>query len=418
MKSIRHLFSILMLSSMLFISCDKDEDNGGCTDPLSYNYDSGADTDNGTCEYYYGGRDMGQIDVGAITDMNNEFDIYFDGDFIGHLSHYFPNGLDCGNPDAIGRIIESGTHVVRAVGNGGTVIREGYVDLSPQDCLVVLLENLPLVDGGGNGTGDAIFWINDDFGCGPITVNVSGAGSSTIVGYFNAAPDCSNTGSGGDFNNLAPGSYSYTASCSGISWSGSLTITEDNCSRIELLGSGGGGDTGDAIFWINSDLGCGPITVNVSGAGSSTITGFFNSTPDCSNTNSGGNFNNLSPGSYSYTASCSNSNWSGTFVINENNCSRVELVGSGGGGDNGDVIFWINSDFGCGPITVNLSGVGTRTINGFWNAAPDCTDLGAGGNFNDVPPGNYSFSASCSSLSWNGTVTISDNTCTRFQLYN
>lgn len=149
MKNLSRVFYFLFLTSLLFTSCKKDIE--GCTDPLSHNYNSEAVSDNGSCEYYYGGREMGQIDVGSEIDTDNEYDIYIDGDFIGRLTHYFPNGLSCGNPNSVGRIIESGSHIIRAEGNGGSVVREGYVELSPQDCLVVLLENLPLAGGGGGG---------------------------------------------------------------------------------------------------------------------------------------------------------------------------------------------------------------------------------------------------------------------------
>jgi len=88
--------------------------------------------------------------------------------------------------------------------------------------------------GSGNDTGDIIFWTNTDLGCGYIDVNVSGAGSSTITGYWGTAPDCSQTGSGGVFSNLSPGSYSFTASCSDYTWSGSFTITAGECFKMEL----------------------------------------------------------------------------------------------------------------------------------------------------------------------------------------
>lgn len=92
--------------------------------------------------------------------------------------------------------------------------------------------------GGGSGgptPGDVKFWINEDFGCGNITVNVSGVGSSTIDGFFFGSPgECENTDAGGNFNNLAPGSYNYTASCSDRNWDGSITITDGGCLLFEL----------------------------------------------------------------------------------------------------------------------------------------------------------------------------------------
>ena len=86
---------------------------------------------------------------------------------------------------------------------------------------------------GGSGKGDFKFWIGQDFGCGNISVSVDGVGSSTIDGYFNSTPDCS-AGAGGSFNNLSEGSYSFSASCTDYSWSGSFTVTEDTCTTLQL----------------------------------------------------------------------------------------------------------------------------------------------------------------------------------------
>ncbi|OAD92136.1 hypothetical protein A7A78_09425 [Aequorivita soesokkakensis] len=227
------LFPLLLLIFSISVSCDKEEDEiSGCTDSLSYNYNPSAVSDNGTCEYYYGGREKGQIDVGAIVDLNNEYNIYIDGEYIGRLTYYFPNGLECGNPDAVGRIFDSGSHVIRAEGNGGSEIREGLVVLDPQECLVVLVENLPII---GNNKGDVKFWVNQDYGCGLITVNLNGVGSSTISGYYNGSPDCIVDGVGGNFNDLLPGIYNYSASCQGYNWNGSVTITQNGCFKLQLV---------------------------------------------------------------------------------------------------------------------------------------------------------------------------------------
>lgn len=90
--------------------------------------------------------------------------------------------------------------------------------------------------------------------------------------------------------------------------------------------------------------------------------------------------------------------------------------GSGNGTTTGDVKFWVDGDYGCGPVTVNLAGVGTSTITGFFNTAPDCDNTGAGGNFNDLAPGDYSYTASCNGIDWSGNITIQENTCLRFLL--
>ncbi len=93
-------------------------------------------------------------------------------------------------------------------------------------------------NGGNNGnngttTGDIIFWVNKDFGCGSITVNVDNVGSSTISTYYNSSPTCANS-SNGNFQNLSPGTYNYTASCSNLNWSGSFTISANTCFKLQL----------------------------------------------------------------------------------------------------------------------------------------------------------------------------------------
>jgi|GEM_PF-2424891 len=348
------LLFILTCFALSLTSCVKE----GCTDPLARNYDADAEDDDGTCEYLYGGREFGQLDVTASIDLNNEYDVFFDGDFIGRSRFFFPNGASCGQPEAVGRIMPSGFITVRAVGNGGEV-REAPILLEPQDCRVFYIEDLPIIStgggtggggtggggtggggtgGGGSTTGDAIFWINADYGCGNVSVNLTGVGSGIITQFAASAPPCGTSGFA-NFSNLAPGTYGYSASCQGINWSGTIDINQNTCTQFLLASSGGGGsgggggggsgggggDTGDVKFWINQDFGCGNISITVTGVGSSTINGFFPSAPDCSNNAAGGNFNNLAPGTYSFSASCGNITWSGNFNITANSCLRFQL---------------------------------------------------------------------------------------------
>jgi hypothetical protein len=87
---------------------------------------------------------------------------------------------------------------------------------------------------GGSGKGDVIFWTAQDFGCGQISVNLSNVGSSTITGYYGGTPDCTLTNYGGNFNDLPEGTYNYSASCQGYNWNGTINITEDSCLRFQL----------------------------------------------------------------------------------------------------------------------------------------------------------------------------------------
>lgn len=90
-------------------------------------------------------------------------------------------------------------------------------------------------DNGSSGLGSVIFWTNQDYGCGPISVTLNGEGNSTITGFYpGSSPDCEDVDAGGVFDELAPGSYSYSANCVDYSWSGNITIEEDSCLSIRL----------------------------------------------------------------------------------------------------------------------------------------------------------------------------------------
>ena len=97
----------------------------------------------------------------------------------------------------------------------------------------------PGTGGGGSTTGQGMFWVASDLGCGSITVTCAGI-SKTITGFYSSStPACGATG-GANFD-LPGGTYSYTASCSGKTWSGNINITNGSCSRIQLTSSGGSG---------------------------------------------------------------------------------------------------------------------------------------------------------------------------------
>gem|GEM_PF-1278841 len=184
--------------------------------------------------------------------------------------------------------------------------------------------------GGGSATGQAVFWIGSSLFCGNINVSVGGQ-SKTFSSdlYYSSAPDCG--ASAAATFTLAPGTYAYTASCSGLNWSGNVTVIANNCSKTQLLNySGGGGSTtGQALFWLASDLGCGNINVTVAGQSKAISTYSTSGTPACG---AGGATFTLAPGTYAYTASCTGENWSGNVTITANGCSKIQLTSSSGGG--------------------------------------------------------------------------------------
>lgn len=86
--------------------------------------------------------------------------------------------------------------------------------------------------GGGDGDGNITFWVQSDLGCGIISVSLQGAGSGSITSYYGSSPDC---GAAGCANFTVPaGSYSFSASCDGGTWEGNVTVSEDQCFKMQL----------------------------------------------------------------------------------------------------------------------------------------------------------------------------------------
>ena len=90
--------------------------------------------------------------------------------------------------------------------------------------------------GGGGGTGgtsgNAMFWTQSDLGCGTISVTLNGSGGSISSYYSSGAPSC---GASGCANFTVPaGTYTFTASCSGQTWDGNITVSAGGCSKMKL----------------------------------------------------------------------------------------------------------------------------------------------------------------------------------------
>jgi hypothetical protein len=277
--------------------------------------------------------------------------------------------------------------------------------------------------GGGTSTGQVMFWVASDFGCGNISVSCNGT-TLQITGYNQTAPACGASNSA-TFT-LSPGTYSYSANCSGFTWSGSIVVTDGLCNKIQFTNSGNGGGgggvtTGQAMFWAASDFGCGNISVSCNGI-TRTITSYSTSGAPACGASGFASFS-LSPGTYSYSASCSSYSWNGSVTVVANGCNKIQFTTSGGGGGGGgfnsmaNVTFWVSSNFGCGNITVNCGGT-SHTISSYYSSgSPAC---GASGTATFLLPAgnNYAYTASCSGLTWSGNVIppITGDPCIKVQL--
>lgn len=100
-------------------------------------------------------------------------------------------------------------------------------------CSGTVWKGITASSGGGTTTGQVLFWTKSDLGCGNINVNFNSLSGTISSFYSGGAPACGATGSA-TFSR-SPGTYSYSASCTGKTWSGQVTITAGTCSKIELL---------------------------------------------------------------------------------------------------------------------------------------------------------------------------------------
>lgn len=87
--------------------------------------------------------------------------------------------------------------------------------------------------GSSSGYGDVTFWTRSDLGCGTITVIVNGTYKTITSYYYNGSPGCNSSGCAN--YSLPTGTYSFTASCTDYTWSGStVTVSNGGCSTMQL----------------------------------------------------------------------------------------------------------------------------------------------------------------------------------------
>lgn len=84
--------------------------------------------------------------------------------------------------------------------------------------------------------GDIVFYLDRDWGCGPITVQLESAATKTLDSFFETgAPDCD--GGQNSYRNLSYGTYNWTARANrDCYWEGSINLNQD-CLRVVLSDS-------------------------------------------------------------------------------------------------------------------------------------------------------------------------------------
>ena len=245
------------------------------------------------------------------------------GGYTGYITSYYSTGIPgCNAAGSATFSLAPGSYTYYASCTGGNTW-SGVINIVENGCSRIQLTNAGGGGGGGGGTttGQGMFWIASDLGCGNITVVCNGI-SRTITGFYSSLPACGASGSA-TFS-LSPGTYSYTASCTGKTWNGTITITVGGCSTVQLTSSGGGGGgTGNGVIWTAIDQGCGNITVVCNGQ-TRTISSYYSSTPACGASGCA-NFT-LSPGTYPFTANCTGRSWNGNITITASGCSHIQLL--------------------------------------------------------------------------------------------
>lgn len=165
------------------------------------------------------------------------------------------------------------TVVLKATGAGGSALTTKPVTVTGSS------------GGGGTTSGSAMFWIKSDLGCGNISVTLNGS-TKTITGFNTAGAPACGTANSANFT-LAAGSYNYTASCTGKTFSGTVDITANVCSRIEFVNSGGGGGATSTISFANKTYTI--MTITFDGVTKNVdpgATGVFTGTPNTTATGS------------------------------------------------------------------------------------------------------------------------------------
>jgi hypothetical protein len=96
-------------------------------------------------------------------------------------------------------------------------------------------------------------------------------------------------------------------------------------------------------------------------------------------------------------------------------CAYSGSLEANGGQTTGDGVFYTSQDYGCGPVSVTVDGSAAGTISVYYpSGAPEC---GASGCVTITKePGNYGFTAECSSYIWQGSINIVKGQCTKFHL--
>ena len=141
---IQNLLTALFCVSILAAGCSKE----GCTDGNATNYDSSADTFDGSCQYegqvvfWYDQETSGYLDYIYSTSLS----FHIDGQIVGSTatSQYWTGAPDCGDDASITITKDLGNvtslaSTYEVIDNDGFVVWEGILNFEANTCLKVEL---------------------------------------------------------------------------------------------------------------------------------------------------------------------------------------------------------------------------------------------------------------------------------------
>ena len=127
----------------------------------------------------------------------------------------------------------NGTITVKASANTSTAQRTATLTINSIGTGTGMTKTVQVSQSGAVATGSIAFYSKVDFGCGNVTVTINGHGSQVVTGYYYLGyPTCGDTYTA-TFRNMPPGVYTYSASCNGRRWSGTVTRT-GSCHTVQL----------------------------------------------------------------------------------------------------------------------------------------------------------------------------------------
>lgn len=140
MKPIFQL-TFLLLCILILISCKKK----GCTNTCAYNYEAGAEKDDGSCvvklptvSFWSDGNSHGYINISIDSNKNGKIDL---GEHFGTLAYGFNSTPVCGQYNTVKHNFPPGEYYYLAQASNNIKTWEGTFTLTDCNCTLVKLAN-------------------------------------------------------------------------------------------------------------------------------------------------------------------------------------------------------------------------------------------------------------------------------------